>query len=57
VAQASAPLVAGMTMAVAATPAPFLLAGGLKIVYDLGLFFRFRAVKLRDEGLDSRGNR
>ena len=45
-AQACAPVVAGATMAVAATPAPFLLAGGLKIVYDLGLFFRFRSVRL-----------
>lgn len=45
-AQACAPVVAGATMAVAATPAPFLLAGGLKIVYDLSLYFRFRAVAL-----------
>ena len=46
-AQACAPAVAGLTMAVAASPAPFLLAGGLKIVYDLSLFFRFRSVPLR----------
>ena len=45
-AQACAPVVSGLTMAAAATPAPFLLAGGLKIVYDLSLFFRFRAVPL-----------
>jgi len=45
-AQAVAPAVAGWTMKVAATPAPFLLAGGLKIVYDLSLFLRFRAVPL-----------
>jgi MFS family permease len=44
--QAVAPAFAGATMAVAATPAPFLLAGGLKIVYDLMLFFRFRGVPL-----------
>ena len=47
-AQACAPVVAGVTMAVAATPAPFLLAGGLKIVYDLSLFLRFRSVPLVD---------
>jgi len=45
-AQACAPLVSGLTMAAAATPLPFLLAGGLKIVYDLSLFLRFRAVPL-----------
>jgi hypothetical protein len=45
-AQACAPFVAGVTMGVAAGPAPFLLAGGLKIVYDLSLFFRFRSVPL-----------
>lgn len=45
-AQACAPVVSGLTMTVAATPIPFLLAGGLKIVYDLALFFRFRSVPL-----------
>jgi MFS family permease len=45
-AQACAPFVAGVTMGAAAGPAPFLLAGGLKIVYDLSLFFRFRSVPL-----------
>jgi hypothetical protein len=35
-------------MAAAATPLPFLLAGGLKIVYDLSLFFRFRSVPIAD---------
>jgi len=45
-AQACAPVVSGLTMAAAATPAPFLLAGGLKIVYDLSLFFRFRSLPL-----------
>ena len=34
-AQACGPVVSGLTMAAAATPLPFLLAGGLKIVYDL----------------------
>ncbi|MFI4947090.1 MAG: MFS transporter, partial [Burkholderiales bacterium] len=45
-AQAAAPLFSGATMAAAATPLPFVLAGGLKIVYDLLLFFRFRSVAL-----------
>lgn len=49
-AQACAPLVSGATMAVAATGAPFFLSGGLKIVYDLALFFRFRLVPLPEEG-------
>jgi MFS family permease len=47
-AQACAPAVTGLTMAAAATPVPFLLAGGLKIVYDLSLFFRFRSVPLAE---------
>ncbi len=45
-AQACAPVVSGLTMAAAATPLPFVLAGGLKIVYDLSLFFRFRSLPL-----------
>jgi len=47
-AQACAPVLAGLTLAVAATPAPFVLAGGLKIAYDLALFARFRRVRLDD---------
>jgi len=46
--QAVAPAFAGVTMATTATPLPFLFAGGLKIVYDLLLFFRFRKVPLPD---------
>jgi MFS family permease len=49
-AQALAPFVSGLTMAVAATPAPFLLAGGLKIVYDLRLYFSFRSLPLGKGG-------
>jgi len=48
-AQACAPLVSGMTMAVAASGAPFFLCGGLKIVYDLALYARFRGVALPKE--------
>jgi len=44
-AQACAPLVSGLAMATAATGTPFFLSGGLKIVYDLALFFRFRRVR------------
>ena len=54
-AQACAPVVSGLTMAAAATPLPFLLAGGLKIVYDLSLFFRFRSVPLDDPTVDGTG--
>jgi hypothetical protein len=45
-AQAGAPVVSGLTMATAASGVPFLLSGGLKIVYDLALFFRFRSIPL-----------
>jgi MFS family permease len=45
-AQACAPALAGVTMAVAATPVPFVLAGGLKIAYDLAVYLRFRRVRL-----------
>jgi MFS family permease len=56
-AQACAPVVSGLTMAAAATPLPFLLAGGLKIVYDVSLFFRFRSVPLDDPTADGAGQR
>ena len=45
-AQAVAPALTGWALAGAATGLPFLLAGGLKIVYDLALFARFRRVVL-----------
>jgi hypothetical protein len=34
---------------------PFLLAGGLKIVYDVSLFFRFRSVPLDDPTAEGTG--
>jgi hypothetical protein len=46
-AQAGAPALAGLTLAVAGTPVPFVVAGTLKIAYDMGLYFRFRRVPLR----------
>jgi hypothetical protein len=36
-------------MARAATGLPFFLAGGLKIAYDLALYFTFRRVPLPEE--------
>jgi MFS family permease len=41
-ASAISPLLAGIAMQGAAFGAPFVLAGALKIGYDLALFFRFR---------------
>jgi MFS family permease len=41
-AAAIAPLIAGIAMQSAALGAPFILAGSLKIAYDLALYFRFR---------------
>jgi len=49
-AQACAPFIAGASMGVTVTGLPFLFCGGLKIVYDLALFFRFRGVRLEEEG-------
>ncbi len=43
VAQALGPLVAGLAIQVAAFGLPFFLGGGLKIVYDLALFTRYRS--------------
>jgi MFS family permease len=44
-AQAISPALAGRALAGAAAGLPFFLAGGLKIVYDLALYARFRAVR------------
>jgi MFS family permease len=48
-AQAVAPLFTGFALARAATGLPFFLAGGLKVLYDLALYWRFRRVVLPDE--------
>jgi MFS family permease len=45
-AQAVSPALTGIALAHAAFGLPFFLAGGLKIVYDLALFARFRRVPL-----------
>jgi MFS family permease len=42
------PLLASWSMGMA-TGLPFLIAGGLKAVYDLALYFTFRRTELRDD--------
>ena len=49
VAQAVTPAVTGWVMQAVALSAPFVLGGGLKIAYDLLLYFTFRKVALREE--------
>jgi MFS family permease len=46
IAQSVSPALTGIALAHAAFGLPFLLAGGLKIVYDVALFARFRHVAL-----------
>jgi MFS family permease len=46
---AAAPLFTGAVLAVPSLGFPFLLAGGLKIVYDLWIFAMFRKVKPPEE--------
>jgi hypothetical protein len=48
VAQAVSPTVTGWVMASVALAAPFVLGGGLKIVYDLALWATFKDVKPRE---------
>ena len=48
-AQAISPAVTGWVMQAIALSAPFVLGGGVKIVYDLLLYATFKDVKLRDE--------
>ena len=45
-AQAFGPALSGLAMATPWTGLPLLLAGGLKVVYDLSLYARFRSVPL-----------
>jgi MFS family permease len=52
-AQAVAPVITGVALQRAASGLPFFLAGGLKIAYDLALYFRFRNVKLPDRETES----
>jgi predicted MFS family arabinose efflux permease len=55
-AQAVSPVFTGLALARSAFAAPFLIAGGLKIVYDLTLFAVFRKVELPAE-VDGRRRR
>jgi MFS family permease len=48
-ASAASPVLAGWLMTVSAFAWPFLIGGGLKIVYDLLLLAMFRSVKPREE--------
>lgn len=48
-AQAVTPALTGWTMHAVALGLPFVLGGGLKIVYDLLLWFTFRHVELRED--------
>jgi MFS family permease len=48
-AMAVAPLFAGLTLAVPAMGLPFVISGGLKIVYDLAIFSVFRKVRPPEE--------
>ena len=49
IAQAITPAVTGWVMQAIALSAPFVLGGGLKIVYDVLIWLTFRDVVLRDE--------
>jgi hypothetical protein len=49
VAQAITPAVTGWVMQTVAVGAPFVLGGGLKIVYDVALYVTFRHVALKEE--------
>jgi MFS family permease len=43
------PSIAGAIMQFVGPSIPFLIAGGLKVVYDLSLYFMFRNVKPPEE--------
>jgi MFS family permease len=49
---ALSPLLTGVLLGASLFSAPFFLAGGLKIVYDLALYRSFRAVKPPEERAD-----
>jgi MFS family permease len=48
-AQAFGPVIAGAALSVSRFGFPFFVGGGLKIVYDLALYFSFRGLKPPDE--------
>jgi len=47
ISQGMAPLFSGLAMSNAATGMPFYIAGILKSVYDLSIYFRFRKIPLK----------
>ena len=49
---ALAPLFTGVVLAAPSSGLPFLLAGGLKVVYHLWIFVVFRKVKPPEEATD-----
>ena len=53
-AMAAAPLFAGLTLAVPALGLPFVISGGLKIVYDVAIFSVFRKVRPPEEAARDR---
>jgi MFS family permease len=50
VTQAISPTLTGWVMSAVALSAPFVLGGGLKIVYDISIWLAFRKVPLRGDG-------
>ncbi len=48
-ATAAAPILAGATLAAPALGLPFLVAGGLKVIYDLSILFTFRHIRPPEE--------
>jgi MFS family permease len=48
-ASAAAPVLSGLMLASAASGAPFLISGALKIAYDLGMLRSFRAIRPPEE--------
>jgi MFS family permease len=50
-AHAVTPVLAGRALQMAALGVPFYLAGGLKILYDLGLYLGFRRLRTEEERL------
>jgi predicted MFS family arabinose efflux permease len=48
-AQALGPAIAGFALQLANLGAPFFIGGALKIVYDLALYFNFKAIKPEGE--------
>ena len=49
VANSVSPTLVGAALQASAYALPFLLGGGLKIVYDVALWFSFRAMRLPEE--------